>query len=386
MPGFSFWKTFDVMRVLLAAERQPEREHGRRAALHLGLDCAAGDCVPLRDLRVRLVRQPPGDLILVFLDGDTATALQTVRHAAEQTHQPVYAVTRYTQDAEILEAARTAGAADVWPYEAVRERLLDAVEELRRSGRVPEVRGRIISVTAAVGGAGCTTVATGLAFSLAENDQGVVLAELGTRIPELALNLDLQPKHSLAELIQAGERMDGSMVRSTVVSHPDKVDVLAYFPETLSAEELTTENVRDFQIILRNLYRWIILDTGPQHGLEAEEILRAADLIVVLTRLDPPALRLTRKYVRTLVDNGISAQDIVLAANRYGQSGQVPWQKAEEALQRKIEAWLPDDPRAVNNALILGRSVVHTARWSRLSRELRRLASALLARLTPVSS
>ncbi|MEJ5274950.1 MAG: AAA family ATPase [Thermogemmata sp.] len=381
-----FEESSGVMRVLLAAERQHEREHGRRAALHLGLDCAASDCVPLSDLRVRLVRQPPGDLVLVFLDGDTATALRAVRQAAEQTQQPVYAITRYQQDAEVVEAARAAGAADVWPYDAVRDRLLEAIEELRRSGRVPEIRGRIVSVTAAVGGAGCTTVATGLAFTLAEREQNVVLAELGTRVPQLALNLDLQPKHSLAELIQAGERMDGSMVRSTAVQHPDKVDVLAYFPETLAAEELTPDNVRDFQVILRNLYRWIVLDAGPQHGLEAEEILRAADLVVVLTRLDPPGLRLTRKYVRTLVDNGVSAQDIVIVANRYGQSGQVPWQKAEEALQRKIEAWLPDDPRAVNNALILGRSVTQTARWSRLSRELRRLASALLARLTSANS
>lgn len=369
------------MRVLLAAERQQEREHGRRAALHLGLDCAASDCVALSDLRVRLVRQPPGDLIVVYLDGDTAAALRAVRQAAEQTQQPIYAVTRYQHDAEVVEAARSAGATDVWPFDQVRDRLLEAVEELRRSGRVPEVRGRLISVTAAVGGAGCTTVATGLAFTLAERDEHVVLAELGVRVPELALALDLQPKHSLAELILAGERMDGSMVRSTAVRHPDGVDVLAYFPETLSAELLTPEHVRDFQVILRNLYRWIVLDAGPQHGLAAEEILRAADLVIVVTRLDPPGLRLTRKYVRTLIENGLAAESVVVIANRYGQAGQVPWQKAEEALQRKVEAWLPDDPRAVNNALIAGRPVTRVARWSRLGRELRRLSTAVHSRL-----
>lgn len=375
----------ELMRVLLAAERPQERDHGRRAALHLGLDCAASDCVPLNDLRVRLVRQPPGDLILVYLDGDTATALRAVRQAAEQTQQPVYAVTRYQQDAEVVEAARQAGAADVWPYEAVRDRLLDAIEELRRSGRVPEIRGRIISVTAAIGGAGCTTTATGLAFALAERDDGIVLTELGVRVPELALDLDLQPKHSLAELIQAGERMDGSMVRSTAVRHPDGVDVLAYFPETLSAELLTPAHVRDFQVILRNLYRWAVLDCGPQHGLEAEQILQAADVVVVVTRLDPPGLRLTRKYIRTLVDNGLSSDSVVVVANRYGQGGQVPWQKAEEALHRKVEAWLPDDPRTVNQSLIAGRPVTRAARWSRLGRELRRLATALQARLAPAT-
>jgi Flp pilus assembly CpaE family ATPase len=374
-------QTVELMRVLLAAERPQEREHGRRTALHLGLDCAATDCVPLRDLRVRLVRQPPGDLILVYLDGDIATALQTVRQAVEQTQQPVYAVAREPIAAELVTAARQAGAADIWPYEGIRDRLLEAIEELRRSGRVPEIRGQIISVTGAIDGVGCTTTAAGLAFALAEKQERVVLAELGVRVPELALDLDLQPQHSLAELIQAGARMDGSMLRATAVRHPDGVDVLAYFPETLCAEPLLPTHVHDLQILLRNLYRWAVLDCGPQHGSQAEELLRAADVIVVVTRLDPAGLRLTRRYIRTLIDDGISGESMVVVANRYGQAGQVSWQKVEEALQRPVEAWLPDDARTVNQALIAGRAVSRVARWSRLGRELRRLAATLLNRL-----
>ncbi len=371
----------NTMRVLLAGERQLERDYGRRTALHLGLSCAASDCVPLRDLRVRLVRQPPGHIVVVFLDGDPATALRTLQQAAAQTHQPVYAVTAAIDDAELRAAAHEAGAAGVWPYAEFRDYLLQAIEDLRQSGRVPEQRGRIIAVTAATDGAGVTTVAANLAAALAERDEGVVLAELGTRIPELALQLDLHPQHSLAELIHASARMDASMVHKTAVRHPDGFDVLAYLPETLAAEILTPEIVRDFQVILRNVYRWAVLDAGPQHGLEAEEVLRAADLLVVVSRMDPAALRLTRKYLRTLTDNGMAADDIVMAVNRYGQPGQIPWQKAEEALQRQVTAWLPESPRAVHAAMLAGRPVTRASRWSRLSRNLHRLAAEIHRRL-----
>ncbi len=370
-----------TMRVLLAGERQLERDYGRRTALHLGLSCAASDCVPLRELRVRLVRQPPGHIVVVFLDGDPATALRTLQQAAVQTHQPVYAVTASPDNAELRAAAQEAGAAGVWPYAEFRDCLLQAIEELRQSGKVPEQRGRIIAVTAATDGAGVTTVAANLAAAIAERDEGVVLAELGTRIPELALQLDLQPQHSLAELIHASARMDASMVHKTAVRHVDGFDVLAYLPETLVAETLTSDIVRDFQVILRNLYRWAVLDAGPQHGMETEEVLRAADLLVVVSRMDPSALRLTRKYIRTLVDNGVAADDVVVVVNRYGQPGQIAWQKSEEALQRKVAAWLPESPRAVHAAMLAGRPVVRLARWSRLSRSLHRLAVEIHRRL-----
>jgi pilus assembly protein CpaE len=370
------------MRVLLAGDRPQDRDQGRKAALRIGLECTATDCVSLSDLRVRLVRQPVVDLVVVFVDSDCSAATKAIGLATDQTRQPIYAVVSgdaITNRDELL----AAGATEVWPINDLRDGLLSSSNELRQSGKSPDTHGRIIAMTAAQMGVGATTIASGLAFALSGR-KSVLLAELGTEIPELALDLDLAPKHSLAELIHASDRMDASMVRETVVKHAAGIDILAYMPETLRSEPFDAAVTRDFQILLRNLYEWVVLDVGPRHGIENEEILRAADLVCVVTRLDPASLRMTHKYIRTITENGVRVDDVMLIANRYGQSGQIPWQKAEEALRTKVAAWLPDDTRSVNRALTSGQPLVQAARWAKLTRELSRLAGEIQKRLMTV--
>ena len=369
------------MRVLIAGDRQQDRDHGRRAALRLGLDCAAADCVPLADLRLRLAREPAIHLVLVCVEPDVSAAARAIKAASGQTRQPIYAVTS-NNEATVREPIEQAGAAAVWPLDRLREGLLNSAEEIRREGTTGDRRGRMIAVTAALTSSGVTTVATGLAFALAQKNS-VVLAEFGATVPELALNLDLNARHGLADLIRASDRLDASMIREGAAQHPAGVHVLAYAPESLTTEPLGAGALREFQILLRGSYEWVVVDAGHMHVSSEDELLRHADLVLVVTRLDPPSLRLSRRYLQALIARGIPADAIMLVANRYGQAGQVSWRKAEDALQTPVGHWLPDDPRAVNRALADGRPLVQAARGSKLTRELATLAAALQARFTP---
>lgn len=367
------------MRVLIAGERPTDRDVGRRAALRTGLDCTAADCVPLDDLGLRLSREPEIHLVVVCLDPEPAAAIRAIQSAAENFEQPIYAVTA-GDITPVRKPVQQAGAVEVWTMNDVREELVRSTEELHRNGNPFNRRGRLIAVTGSLPGSGVTTVATGLAFGFAGNES-VVLAELGAGVPELALDLDIAPRHSLAELIQATNRMDSSMIRDTVIQHPARVDVLAYQADSLTAIPLDATGARDFQILLRNLYHWAIVDAGHPHGEGAHPLVYQSDLVVVVTRLDPPALRLTRKFMQSLVGQGVPQNNIVLVANRYGQPGLVPWKKAQEALKTTILAWVPDDPRSVNRSLVEGRPLVQTARRSAIVREFSKLARELQTRI-----
>jgi pilus assembly protein CpaE len=369
------------MRVLIAGDRPKDRDQCRRAALRLGMECTAGDCVPLADLRLRLAREPAVHLVLVCVDPDPDAAARALKSAAGQSRQPIFAVTANDGEA-VRETVVQAGAAEVWHLDRVREGLLNSADEIRRDGTTGDRRGKLIAVTAALPGSGVTTVATGLAFALAGTEP-VVLAEFGASAPELALDLDLSFRHWMGDLIQASERLDASMIREAAGQHPAGVHVLAYAPETLNPEPLSPAVYRDFQILLRSLYEWVIVDAGHLRATGDDELLRHADAVVVVARLDPPSLRLTKRYLQVLVTQGVRADALVVVVNRYGQSGQVSWRKGEEVLQVPVRSWLPDDPRAVNRALSDGRPLVQAARGSRLTRELSALASTLQARFAP---
>ncbi len=370
------------MRVLISGDQSTSRDQCRRAALRVGLECASPDCVPLNDLRLRLSREPAVHFVLVCIEPSPEESLRSIKAATTQAEVPVYAVT-LGEVATYREQAIAAGASDVWPLDGVREGLLSTAEQVRQEGRSTGKRGRVVLVTAALPGTGVTTVATGLAFGMAGKTP-IALTELGDQVPDLALNLDLTPRHSLGDLLRESDRMDVSMIRDTAVSHPAGVDILAYAPETLQTEPLTPVMLRDLQILLRTLYNWTIVDGGHAGGENLEQVARHADLVVLVTRLDPPSVRLTRRYAQDLLTKGVTTERIALVGNRYGQAGQIPWKKAQEALQTTVAGWLSDDPRAVNRSLTEGRPLVQVARRARVTRELYRLATELKDRLGTV--
>ena len=366
------------MRVLFVGDRPQDRDDGRQAALRTGLECAATDCVPFADLRLRLSREPQAHLIVVYLGADPVATSPLIRAAVEHVSQPVFAVGNVPDPT----AAASLGVTGVWHPDGLREGLLTATNHLRKAARVPDSRGRVLVVASAQPGVGVTTVASGLAFALA-NPETVSLVELVTGTPELALDLDLTPRYSVAELVRASARVDVSMIRGAAVAHKSGVSVLAYAQDTITPEVVTPAVARDFQILLRTAFAWSVVDAGYGTGPGVMALLTHADAVVVVTRLDPPGLRLTRRFVVALAEGGVPVEDLVIVANRYGQSGQVPWKKAEDSLRTKVRAWLPDDPGSVNAALRDARPLAEVARRSRLARGLRTLAGELQTALAP---
>ena len=359
------------MRLLLAGDRPEDRTDGRRAALRVGLECAATDCVPFDGLRLRLSLEPAVHLVAVYWDPNPEAAARAVRAAAGLTRQPIYAVSAGTRDDAI-----EAGAAGVLAPDRLQEELLATTDELRRGGRVPDTRGRVIAVAAAQGGSGVTTVATGVAFGLASAGP-VALAELAPGVPCLALNLDLVPRHSLRALVQENSRVDVSMMRDAATAHAGGISVIAYGPEELAPEPLTEAVAHNFQVLFRSAFPWVVVDAGT--GLGGAAVLALADAVVLVTRLNPTALRLTRRLALALVERDVPADAILIAANHYGQTNLVHWAKAEEALKTKVAAWLPDDPAGANKALRDGRPIA----GCRLARELNKFAAQLRDRFAP---
>jgi pilus assembly protein CpaE len=224
-----------------------------------------------------------------------------------------------------------------------------------------------------------TTVATNLAFAwAAKHRDRVALAELGREDAALALNLDLSPRFTPAEAAAGWERMDAAYLRQGMTPHPDGVQVLAHKAET-TPEPLEPLAVRKTLLLLRAMYAASAVDLGHLIAEEQQEALRLCDRLVVVVRLDVPALRQSRRLLRELADRGVPRERVVPVANRYGQRGQLPWKKAEEALGVRFAAYLPEDSAATNYALNQGQPLVRLSRFGSLSRTLAKLARSLEA-------
>jgi pilus assembly protein CpaE len=368
------------MRAVITAERATERERFRVAALGVGLECRATDCVGLNDLQTRLSREPAADLVLVGLSDPPDPSLTAVGYAATVARTVAVAVGPVA-DAALIQRASSAGARRYLDQNRLQPQLSEALDSLSREGAVTLRRGKVLAVTSAQPGAGVTTVATGLAFALAAQKVGsVVLGELGTGVPELALSLNLTPANGLDQLIRLSERVDATMCRSTAVDHAAGVAVLAYPPETLQPEPLRADQARPLLTVLRATYDWVVMDLG--HGMNDgnADLISQADRVVVVTRQDVPAIRLTRRYIKSLAVQ--PADRLMLLANRYGQAGLLAWKKVEEALKSTVVEWVPDDPAGVNAALTAGEPLAVASRGSGVNKSMGKLVRTLTGSLS----
>jgi pilus assembly protein CpaE len=103
-----------------------------------------------------------------------------------------------------------------------------------------------------------------------------------------------------------------------------------------------------------------------------------ADEVVVVTRLEVPSLRLTRQYLRHLVQQGLAAEKLRVVVNRFGQRRQIGSARVEETLGMPPAGWIPDDPGTLNQALNEGKPLIQVAPRASVTRRLDQLAGLLV--------
>jgi chromosome partitioning protein len=154
---------------------------------------------------------------------------------------------------------------------------------------------KIIAVTNIKGGVGKTTTSVNLAYLCAAGAQATLLWDLD---PQGAASyiLRCEPGEQLSvKKIISGKRELPELVVPTTY---DKLDVLpadfSYrnFDVHLSARKRPTERLLKMSRTLRELYEYLVLDCPPGISLLSENVLRAADAVVVPLLPTPLSVRM----------------------------------------------------------------------------------------------
>jgi pilus assembly protein CpaE len=369
------------MRVVIASDNAGQHEPIRQTVLGMGMECTPDDCVSSGDLPVRLSHGAV-NLLLVHAAEDVHGAIDVIKSALPLTPAPVLAVGPTREAADVLQLIQ-GGAREYLDEAALQPGLEKAMDKLHLTALARLGHGRVVGVVSATPGSGVTTVASTLAFLWADKHKDkVVLAELGREAADLALSLDLNPRHTIADV--AGEknldRLDATFVKRCLTPHAAGVQVLAYKPETLVGETLDPRAVRKAVLLMKSTFAATVLDLGHLMGEEHFEAMKLCDAIVVVVRLDVPSLRQARRFLRLLSEHGLPRERIRLVANRYGQRGQIAWKKAEDALGAKFAEYVPDNTGAVNYALNQGQPLARARRYCSVVRRIGKLAAMLNGR------
>ena len=307
---------------------------------------------------------------VVFVGPSFATAEGLEEAAALVDSEPgliVILVAPANVEGSVLRAAIRSGISDVLEapltIPAVTDALMEAERTQNRRREAPQEEpgpppreGKIITVMAAKGGSGKTVFASNVAMLLARwgDPQRVVIADADLQFGDVALVLQVDPKHTVVNAAKEGDRLDAQFLESVLASHTSGLRVLAAPLEPAFADEVSSRAYTRILEMLSDSFDYVVVDTAPSLDERLLAILDKSDVVLFVVDMDLPSVKNAKLALETLRVLNYPANKIKLVLNRSNSRARLDVDEIERSLRLPILASVPSDgllPASVNEGV-----------------------------------
>ena len=362
--------------VILSAGHETFRElRGALAARSNTRLLAGGD--DAEQLREEIMRLRPSAAIITLGSQPEAGLKLIERLAAECPTVALICASRDASPDLILRSLR-AGAREFLRLPLIAEEfqtVLDRTAELCAAhAEAPKKKGRVVAVFSSKGGCGTSFIATNLAAALGAP---TVLVDLNLQAGDLALFLGVEPKYSIADLIENRARIDDTLLATYLAPHSAHLALLPAPREADLADDIEPEHVFEALELLRERYEYVVID--PQHTFDSITLAaldQADDIMLVLT-LDIPAIRSAQRALELFDRLGYPRRKVRIVVNRWSKQIDLDLQQVERYLGESVMGFVQSDYRSAVSSINLGQPLVEAEPNSRIAGEIRRIAAGI---------
>lgn len=383
------------------------RAHRRQAAVHLYLSGAAGDAAALVGARVAgfpLALSLVGDAdridpeeislaaaALVQVDRDTPSSVKRFQKLAAATKTPLIAAA-YDPPLAFVRSLIRAGAHDVVPLPLdmadLETSLAPIAESIARRDQLDEAKhAKVVSVIKSIGGVGATSLLSqlGVRFARQEAQRGreVCLLDLDVQFGDAAFQLGLQPSLSLADLVDAGTRLDGDLLRAATTIHPSGLHVIAAPPTMMPLESLTSEQLLDIVELAAREFGTVLVDLPTNWTNWSLSLLARSDLILLVTQMTIPSLNRARRQLDLMRSQELEDLEVRIVVNRLekGFMRTLRLSDVREGLGREVSFTIANDHATMRAAIDRGVPIDEIKRKTALGKDLDTLDDGIAAAL-----
>src|SRR5689334_8268127 len=324
-----------------------------------------------------IVRLKP-DVAIIALGPSADTAVRFIEKLNAEC--PGTALISAAQDASpdlILKSLR-AGAREFLRIpistEELRTVLSRISEFFTKRVEAPKKKGRMVSVFSSKGGCGTSFIATNLAAAMSSR---TILVDLNLQAGDLPLYLGVDPKYSIAEIVENRSRLDDSLIASFVTQCTPQLSLLAAPKQADSADEIEPEHVFEVLQRLRESFDCVVLD--PQHTFDSITLaaLDQSDEIILVLSLDIPAIRSTQRSLEIFDRLGYPRKKIRIVVNRWSKQIDLDLRQVEKFLGEPVIGFIPSDYQTTVNSINLGTPLLQSEPNSKIAQEIRRIAARI---------
>jgi len=265
-------------------------------------------------------------------------------------------------DVALLSRAMQSGVRDVVPvgddaamaaacrrsYEVSRRMLAPPTED-------ESTPGQIVTVFAAKGGCGKTSLAVNLGVVLARQGAArVCVVDLDLAFGDVAISVQLDPLRTIMDALPMAGHLDHSGAASLLTRYQPGLDMLLAPVTPGDAEKIPPRLVGELLAILRGMYDFVVIDTPAQFS---EHVLTAMDVssqLVLLTTPDVTALKSLRVTLDMLDMLSYPRQIRSVVVNRADSKVGLSIEHVQKVVRCEIAAQVPSSravPVSVNKGV-----------------------------------
>ena len=323
------------------------------------------------------------DVIIVEVNGQTDNVLANLDRLSEVCDAGTRViVVGQINDVTLFRELTRRGVSD---YLVAALRPLDVVRSICGLYRTADAKpvGRVIAVLGAKGGAGASTIAHNVAWSISRDfETETVVADLDLAFGTAGLDYNQDPAQGIADAVFMPDRVDSAYIERLLSKCTDHLNLLAA-PATLDRlYDFGTEAFDPVVETLRALMPCVVLDVPHVWCGWSRNILTKADEILLVATPDLPNLRNAKNLVDLLRAARPNDRPPLFCFNQVGvpKRPEVPAAEFSRALQLEPVASIGFEPQLFGTAANNGQMIAEISARHQAAESFRSLAQVLTGR------
>lgn len=328
---------------------------------------------------------------VIQVDAEAATSVRRFQKLAQAVATPLIAAC-YDPPLALVRSLIRAGAHDVIPLPVSADELEASLGPVRDElnkvrDQISSTHAKLVCVIKSVGGVGATSMLGQLAIRFAQHEarhgREACLIDLDVQFGDAAFQLGLQPKLSLADLLEAGTRLDGDLLRATTIDHPSGLKVIAAPADMMPLEGVPSEHVMQIVDLATKEFGTVFVDLPANWTNWSLSLVARSDLVLLVTELTVAGANRARRQLNLLESQELGNLDVRVVVNRFDKAMAKTVRPADvsQALGRDVAYRVANDFALMRAAIDRGVPIDTLKRKTTLSKDLDTLDAGVAAAL-----
>jgi pilus assembly protein CpaE len=254
------------------------------------------------------------------------------------------------------------------------EKDIPQTEETRAKNKI----SKNIMIFSSKGGTGKSFIATNLAIDLYnQTKKRVVLVDLNYQTGDVALILDIVPRHTFYDITSIINQLDTEMLSSFLTQHSSGVKILPAPVDPTQSESISTKATVKVLDTLAKICDYMVIDAPSNFSENTLALLEKIDFLCMVASMDVPSIKNLKVSLEVVDQLKFPEENILIIINRANTKVGITIDEIEDTLKRKIDITIPS-ARLVPLTINRGTPVISVYPKSAVSKSINKLTKYLI--------